>query len=201
MYLGFASRIFLLVLANDLGIEQVNDLCNHMVVDDSNEGGFVFDEVDVPLVEDEFRLCLVGSFITEKTINYQAMQNTLKALWKPVNGMCFRDLGMQCFMFQFFHEKNVALVERGGPWTFDRHVQLMYHLGLNEKPVAMPILDLSIWLQIHDLPAGFRFEKVCSSIGNYVGRYIKSDARDFDGGWKSFMLVRVMLDIRKPLKD
>lgn len=63
----------------------------------------------------------------------------------------------------------------------------------------MPIFDLSIWLQIHGLLAGFRPKK--SSIGNYVGKFVKSDMWNFDGNWKSFVRICVLIDIRKPLKD
>lgn len=42
-------------MAFDSGLDHVNEMCNSMVVDDSNEGGLVFDEADVPLVADEFQ--------------------------------------------------------------------------------------------------------------------------------------------------
>lgn len=98
--------------------------------------------------------------MNKKVINYQAMQKTFTALWKPTKGMCFRDLDSRGHLFQFFHDKEVACVEKGGPLTFYKHVMLKYRLILNEQPMVMPILDLSMWFQIHDLPASFRPEKI-----------------------------------------
>lgn len=115
--------------------------------------------------------------------------------------MCFRDLGSQCYLFQFFHEKDVGCVERGEPWSFDRHVLITCRLGPNEQPSTCLIFDLSMWLQIYDLPASFHSEKVCFAVGNYVGKYMESDVRNFNGYWKEFVRVRVLVDIRMPLKD
>lgn len=54
---------------------------------------------------------------------------------------------------------------------------------------------------MHDLSAGFRSEKVCSSISAYVGKYIESNVMNFDGSLRNFIRVRVLLDIRQSLKQ
>lgn len=41
--------------------------------------------------------------------------------------------------------------------------------------------------------------KVGQAVGNYIGCFVTSDARNFDGNIKTFMRVRVAMDIRKPL--
>lgn len=56
-------------MASNFGLDHVNDLCNRMVVDNPNEGGLVFYEVDVSLVTDELCWCLVGRLLNEKAIN------------------------------------------------------------------------------------------------------------------------------------
>ena len=76
---------------------------------------------------------------------------------------------------------DIQRVERGGPCTFDRHVLITRRLDPTEQPLAMPLFELSIWIQVHDLPIGFRLEKVCKSISAYVGKYVESDAKNFDG--------------------
>lgn len=60
-------------MAFDSGLDHVNDLSNRMVVDDPNEGALVFYEADVSMVTDELCCCIVGQFLTEKAINYQAI--------------------------------------------------------------------------------------------------------------------------------
>lgn len=36
---------------------------------------------------------LVGRFLTEKNINFNAMQNVMASLWRPKEGMEVHDLG------------------------------------------------------------------------------------------------------------
>lgn len=42
-------------------------------------------------------------------------------------------------------------------------------------------------------------QKVGRGIGSCIGTYVESDPKNFNGGWKPFMQVRVLLDVRKPL--
>lgn len=95
--------------------------------------------------------------------------------------MCFTDLRSQTYLFQFFHELDVTCIERGRPWTFDRHVLISRRIGTDEHPLAKPLYELSMWVQIHGLLVGFRSENDCFSIGGFVGKYAESDARNFDG--------------------
>lgn len=95
-------------------MDNVSDFCPPMAVVDPDEGGVVFDETDVSKEVENLSLCLVGRFMTDKAIHFLSMQNTLASIWKPVKCMFFRDLGSSSFLFQFFHEKDVLRVEKGG---------------------------------------------------------------------------------------
>lgn len=46
----------------------------------------------------------------------------------------------------------------------------------------------------------FFTEKIAKAIGSFLGDFIRIDKKNFDGTWKSFMRIRVLLDITKPLK-
>lgn len=61
-------------------MDKVNDLCLRMAVDDTNEGGAIFDEDDVPEDAGDLQWCFLGKFMTEKSIHFQSMQNTLAAV-------------------------------------------------------------------------------------------------------------------------
>ncbi|KAF2312986.1 hypothetical protein GH714_003079 [Hevea brasiliensis] len=54
--------------------------------------------------------------------------------------------------------------------------------------------------KVHDLPIGFMFEQMVSIIGNYVGEYIEADFSNFTDAWRSYMRLRVWIDVRNPLK-
>ncbi|WOG86659.1 hypothetical protein DCAR_0205876 [Daucus carota subsp. sativus] len=127
---------------------------------------------------------LVGRFLTEKNINFQAMQNVLASLYS----------------FVFYQIMDLRKVLDGGPWSFEQNM-LVYHQMLDTEDAHQVILnDIDIWVQVHDIPKGFISETVLKSIGDFIGQHVKSDPVNFDGTWKSFVRIRVRMNIRKPLK-
>ncbi|KAL8125716.1 hypothetical protein AgCh_013105 [Apium graveolens] len=65
---------------------------------------------------------LVGRFLTEKNINFNAMQNVLASLWRPKQGLEVHDLGEQRYAFIFYHILDVRKVLEGGPWSFEHNL-------------------------------------------------------------------------------
>lgn len=43
-------------------------------------------------------------------------------------------------------------------------------------------------------------ERIAKAIGDHVGVFIRADKNSFDGSWKMFMRIRVLVDVTKPLK-
>lgn len=64
----------------------------------------------------------------------------------------------------------------------------------------VPLNEVNIWVQVHDIPKGLISENILKSIGTFIGMYVKSDPANFDGTWKAFVRIRVTLNIQKPLK-
>lgn len=94
--------------------------------------GLVMEIEDLAETDVSSQWCLVGRFLTNRSIHFQSMQNTLAALWKPVKGVWIKDLGSSCFSFQFYHENDILYVERVGPCTFGRAVLITKRLEANE---------------------------------------------------------------------
>lgn len=114
--------------------------------------------------------------------------------------MEIHDLGGQRYSFVFFHVLDRLKVLEGGPWTFEQSL-LVYHCLLEgEDPFAVKLNTMDIWLQIYDLPRGLISENILQSIGDYVGKFIKSDPTNMNGGWKMFLRIRITMDLEKPLK-
>lgn len=91
-------------------------------------------------------------------------------------------------------------VVEGGPWSFEQATLVFQQLGETEDPYAVDLREMEIWVQAYDIPRGFLSENILTSIGASLGRYIKSDPTNFDGAWKSFVRVRVAINVEKPLK-
>ena len=64
------------------------------------------------------KFCLIGKFLTNKTVNFSAMRNTLVFLWCSVRGVCISDLSNQIFSFQFFHELDMNKITEQGLGIF-----------------------------------------------------------------------------------
>ncbi|KAH9672067.1 reverse transcriptase domain-containing protein [Citrus sinensis] len=70
----------------------------------------------------------------------------------------------------------------------------------NDQPHRVPLFHILFWIQVYNLPIGFQSEKVLTNIGNYIGEFQSSDPNNLMGVWRNFMLIRVSIDVRKPLK-
>ncbi|EEF41191.1 conserved hypothetical protein [Ricinus communis] len=93
-------------------------------LEDEEEGGLVFEDIGNANQAPEYQWSLVGRFLTDRAINFLAMKNTLASLWRPVKGVCIKELGPNLFIFQFFHELDMLHVIEGGPWTFNQFMLL-----------------------------------------------------------------------------
>lgn len=59
---------------------------------------------------------------------------------------------------------------------------------------------MKMWVQIYDISRGFISEKILRSIGSSMGQVIKLDPTTFDGAWKQYVRIRILINISKPLK-
>ncbi|XP_074351624.1 uncharacterized protein At4g02000-like [Apium graveolens] len=128
------------------------------------------------------------------------MQNVLASLWRPKEGMEVHDIGGHRYSFVFYHPLDLQKVLDGGPWTFEQNMLIYHKLQENEDPHLVKLKSMDIWVQIYDLPQGLVSENILTSIGNFVGSFIKIDAANFTGGWKLYKRIRVTMDLEEPLK-
>lgn len=50
---------------------------------DDDDGGLIYDEEEKDLSDMDDRWCLVGKFLTDRTLDFQAMQHKMASLWRP----------------------------------------------------------------------------------------------------------------------
>ncbi|XP_074352279.1 uncharacterized protein LOC141691439 [Apium graveolens] len=176
----------------------LEDMYNNMILEDEDEEGVIITNEELPVKEQSF--VLVGRFLTEKNINFNAIQNVMASLWRPKEGMEIHDLGDHRFSFMFFHKLDLQKVVEGGPWTFEQSLLLYHVLGENENPYTVPLNNMDIWMQVYDVPKGLISEKLLQNIGDFVGTFVKSDPTNINGVWKMFMRIRITLNVEKPIK-
>lgn len=170
----------------------------NLSMEDDDEGGIVVGIEEVQ--EQKTTFVLVGRFLTDKNINFQAMQNVMASLWRPKEGMEIHDIGGFKYSFVFYHIMDLRKVIEAGPWSFEQNMLVYKQVKEAEDPQLMELNEVEIWVQVHDVPQGFNSENIMKSVGTYIGKYEKSDPTNFDGTWKSYVRIRVILDIQKPLR-
>ena len=106
-------------------MKEINDLCANLTLEEEEAGGLEVEEDQAEQAQLVYQWCLVGRFLTDKSIDFAAMRSMMASLWKPVKGMCIKSLQPNLFLFQFFHERDLQRVIKGGPWSFNRHMLLM----------------------------------------------------------------------------
>lgn len=83
-----------------------------LIIDEEDEGGIVVARGEA--VEQRQAYVLIGKFLTEKNINFYAMQNVMATLWRPKEGMEVHDIGGMRYSFVFFHKMDIQKVVEGG---------------------------------------------------------------------------------------
>lgn len=169
-------------------------------LEDEEDGGLMYEVNQEDLSEIDTHWCLVGRFLTESTIDFQAMQNKMASLWRTGRGMYVKELDINRYIFQFYHEVDIARVIEGSLWTFGRFQLVFERLKEGDDPRTVSINKVDIWVHLHGMIAGFMSQKVVTDVGNYVGEFIQSDSNNFVGFWRDYFRVRVAIDLTKPLK-
>lgn len=91
-------------------------------------------------------------------------------------------------------------VLKGGPWTFDNHLLVLGRMQLGVPIPDIPLFHVEFWVQAHNLPEGFMSEAVGKLLGNYIGQFVEYDPSNNACVWREYMRLRVLIDIRQPLK-
>lgn len=180
-------------------IMDLNDQFAELDIEEEENSAFVL-EGEGDAETNKYELCLVGRFLTGKSINVNAMKTKMADVWKPALGVNIKELEVGVFLFQFFHKEDKAWVLRGGPWSFDNAMLVLAEIPNGEDPMSVPLWYLNVWLQIFDLPSGFMSEAVGKLLGNFFGEFLEYDCKNNSSLWREFMRIRVRLDVRKPLK-
>lgn len=62
---------------------------------------------------------MVGCFLTDRSINFNAMKSTLANIWRPLKEVRISLINPNIFLFKFFHEFDFECISNLAPWMFD----------------------------------------------------------------------------------
>ncbi|XP_074347434.1 uncharacterized protein LOC141686290 [Apium graveolens] len=158
----------------------------------------LYERLTIEEEEEEDSGIIVGA--VEEQEKKRAMQNVLASLWRPKEGMGVHNIAGYRYSFVFYHILDLRKVIEGGPWSFEQNMLVYHHIQNEEDPGQVALNEMEIWVQVHDILRGFISESILTSVGNFVGKYVKSNPANFDGTWRQYVRVRVRLDVQRPLK-
>ncbi|KAK1376452.1 hypothetical protein POM88_032645 [Heracleum sosnowskyi] len=110
----------------------LEDLYSRLSLEEEEDEGVIIPEGEVTKQQNTY--VLVGQFLTEKNINFNAMKNVLASSWRPKEGMEIHDLGGHRYSFVFYHILDMQKVLDGGPWTFEQSLLVYHKLEGKEDP-------------------------------------------------------------------
>ncbi|MBA0776537.1 hypothetical protein Gotri_011520 [Gossypium trilobum] len=64
----------------------------------------------------------------------------------------------------------------------------------------VPLVFSSFYVQVYNLPPSFFSENVAKQLGNFIGRLLEYDTKPLSRGVKSYLRIKVELDVKRPLK-
>ncbi|MBA0731796.1 hypothetical protein Golax_022759, partial [Gossypium laxum] len=168
----------------------------------------IIDEEEDPMVvlgvnnddEESYDLCLVGRVLTDSVVNFPSLRNTLADLWHPLRGVSITELENKRILFRFYSEIDLKRVLDGMPWFFSRHLIVFHRLRRGEEPNLIPLWHTVFWVQVHNLPVGVTSEGTARQLGDFVGKFMEYNSSVVTRGGCKFMRIRVLIDVRTPLK-
>ncbi|CAN0913472.1 hypothetical protein LINGRAHAP2_LOCUS27950 [Linum grandiflorum] len=147
-----------------------------------------------------YDLCVVGAFLTKRTMNIHAVRRSLPSVWEPGRGVEVDELEGSLYLFRFEHQLDVRKVVDNGSWHFNGVLLVVHELQPGESPDQVPLTQIPLWVQVHQLPFGYFSESVGRALGNFVGRYLDYDEKNAIAYPDAYMRIRVELDVRRPLQ-
>lgn len=130
-------------MADDL-VEQCSKL--HLVNKEDDvvdlDSGFE-DERDSKL-----SLRLVGKVLTEKPLKFDAVKRTLLHIWSLKEGVVIRSMGVNLFLFQFFHWKDREKILQGRPWCFKNKLLVLQEIEEEVQPSNLNLNFSPFWVRL-----------------------------------------------------
>ncbi|KAL9235746.1 hypothetical protein vseg_010483 [Gypsophila vaccaria] len=110
------------------------------------------------------------------------------------------DPAEKTFMFRFETERDKVKVMEGQPWHFERYVWCFNKPCPHEKLSDISLFHVPLWVRVYDLPlAGRANEENAKVMGDLLGVYVGRDTEG-DLTLNRAVRIRVLHDVRKPIK-
>ncbi|XP_030942600.1 uncharacterized protein LOC115967604 [Quercus lobata] len=123
---------------------------------------------------------------------------TFKPLWREDNGFTMSNEGSYRVLFVFENKEDVDRILSSEPWSYDKSLVVLERYDRKTPLDDLKLDKASFWVQVHNIPIGYRNKSVAEDICGAIGRVDRSSSvANCEGG--SYIRVRVTLDVFQPL--
>ena len=132
-------------------------------------------------------------FLTQRTLNVDAIGRNFKPLWRAINGFTIKNMGNHILLFVFGNQEDVHWVLLSEPWNFNKHLVVVQKYEKNTPLQDVRFNKTSLWVQVFDIPVRYMTKEVVEDICSSVGEVCLLETHPTEVGG-SFVWVRVRVD-------
>ncbi|KAF5458418.1 hypothetical protein F2P56_022445 [Juglans regia] len=137
--------------------------------------------------------------LADKEANTGALRNTLSRVWQIEGKAVFKEVGRNKFLVECKKVEDKKRIMKGRPWSFDKNLVCLQDCEGFRSWMDMRFKKEPFWIQCHDLPfAGMNYN-TSVNLCKGVREVLMVDTDSSGLCWGSFLRVKVLLDITKPL--
>lgn len=103
------------------------------------EEGLSFIIVEEDMGNHSLSNCLVGRFLCDRPVRFNAMKVRLSEVWRPVKRVAIKEAKPGLYMFRFNHVLDMEVVLRDGPWNFENHMLVVEKLQIGTPIENIPL--------------------------------------------------------------
>ncbi|KAL5548427.1 hypothetical protein UlMin_003658 [Ulmus minor] len=143
---------------------------------------------------------LVGCVLSTRPIVSDAFVHMIKGVWKTKERFEVEAIRSNKFIFHFLSTTDRRRVFSGGPWCYQNKLLVLEEPTGVGHYLKMSFSKVPLWVQLHNIPVFCMSKTVGSILGNMVGLVQEVECNQDELCLCTFIRVRVIIDISKPLK-
>jgi hypothetical protein len=143
--------------------------------------------------------CLVGKLVVDRVIAKNTVRAMMMRKWMPTKSISFKVIGENLFLLEFEDYGDKSLVLEGCPWDFDGNLFAIEDYNGITPLDNMDFENVAFWVRMFDLPLACMSKAVGQQLGTTVGEVLEVDTNDDGMGWGEFLIVRIKINVKKPL--
>ncbi|XP_016669952.1 uncharacterized protein [Gossypium hirsutum] len=147
-----------------------------------------------------FESWAVGKFMAEMKPNREAMYRFFRSLWFTKEDVNFVALNDEVIIVKFGCVEDRSRILNLTPWLFDNCLFSMLPFVKGQAITSYEFNMSPFWLRIYNIPLELMDRSTALDVGTTIGKVVAIDWKDRNGGWTEFMMLKIMVNILKPLR-